>query len=103
MRQARNTASQARKQGCWAPAGRAGSSGRAGHSGRSGLSASACGTTGTRRDSLGSVGALGTAQGMGVRGLGVPVLRLGVLVGSVGPVRGFGAPGSVLTQFLNKF
>ena len=36
------------------------------------------------------------ARGHG-RGLGVPVRRLGVLVGSIGPVRVFGASGSVLT------
>ena len=42
-------------------------------------------------------------RGAGARGLGVPVRRLGVLAGSVGPVRVFGAPGSILTQFLTQF
>ena len=33
----------------------------------------------------------------------MPMRRWGVLAGSVGPVRVFGAPSSVLTQFLTRF
>ena len=75
-------------------------SGRAGCAGAAGARS----TAGTRRGRQGAAGARGTTQGPGARdygrGLGVPVRRLVVLVGSVGPVRVFGAPSSVLTQFL---
>ena len=65
------------------------------------------------QDARGAAGAWGAADAgsmartrrgvRGAAGLGVPVRRLGVLAGSIGPVRVFGALGSVLTQFLTQF
>ena len=108
-------AGEAGRAGTASAAGRSGTAGRTGAVGRAGTAgcagavglAGAVGREGTagRRRRSGRTRHGRDAQGRaaGACGLGVPVRRLGVLAGSFGPVRVFGAPSSVLTQFLTQF